>query len=289
MSRNFIKSSSVVSDRGVRIIQSNDIVAKKLEDIATIAHSDRADDIKGAFAEGIDATFVASVLNDDSTPQSSSDPLDGILGGKGVSSENLKAQNMQAANVLAKAEADAQEIKTKAEAEAETLKENAYKEGKAEGYEDGMREAKLEIARLENEITEKSKALDSEYNAKVAEIEPALVDVITGVYEHIFKISLLEHREIVIHLINSTLAHLDGVKTFLIHISKDDYPFISMQKKALVAGTGIAVENIELVEDFAVSKGNCIIETDGGIFDCGVDTHLEALGKELKLLSYKNN
>ena len=86
MSRNFIKSTSVVSDRGVRIIQSNDIVAKKLEDIATIAHSDRADDIKGAFAEGIDATFVASVLNDDAGPKPD-DGLDGILGGKGVGSK----------------------------------------------------------------------------------------------------------------------------------------------------------------------------------------------------------
>ena len=60
-----------------------------------------------------------------------------------------------------------------------------------------------------------------------------------------------------------------------------------MKKKSLVEGTGIAPECIELVEDFALQKGNCIIETDGGIFDCGLQTQMENLRKELQMLSYQ--
>ena len=62
-----------------------------------------------------------------------------------------------------------------------------------------------------------------------------------------------------------------------------------MQKKELLAGTGIAVENVEVVEDFDLKKGQCMIETDGAIFECGFKTQMEQLRKELKLLSYEQN
>ena len=44
---------------------------------------------------------------------------------------------------------------------------------------------------------------------------------------------------------------------------------------------------IEIIEDIALVKGDCLIETDGGIFDCGISTQLEELSKKLRVLSFE--
>lgn len=70
------------------------------------------------------------------------------------------------------------------------------------------------------------------------------------------------------------------------HVSKDDYPYVSMQKNHLtetaIGGQGV----LDIIEDITLRKNECMIETDGGIFDCGVGTQLEELTKRLKLLSF---
>ena len=43
---------------------------------------------------------------------------------------------------------------------------------------------------------------------------------------------------------------------------------------------------MEIIEDMTLKKNECMVETDGGIYDCSLDGQLEALRKELLLLSY---
>ena len=51
----------------------------------------------------------------------------------------------------------------------------------------------------------------------------------------------------------------------------------------VTAGSGVS---LEIIADMTLSKNDCMIETEGGIFDCGLGTQLQELGKQLKLLSY---
>lgn len=46
---------------------------------------------------------------------------------------------------------------------------------------------------------------------------------------------------------------------------------------------------LEVVEDITLHKNECMIETDGGVFDCGLGTQLDELTKRLKLLSFSKN
>ena len=59
-----------------------------------------------------------------------------------------------------------------------------------------------------------------------------------------------------------------------------------MQKKQIAASVA-AGSSIEVVEDLTLSKNQCMIETEDGIFDCGVSTQLTELSNRLKLLSYE--
>ena len=69
-----------------------------------------------------------------------------------------------------------------------------------------------------------------------------------------------------------------------IRVSKEDIGFVTMQKSKLLGGLNEVTA--EIVEDATLQKNECLIETEGGIFDCSLDVELEALSKKLKLLSY---
>ncbi|MFQ7204259.1 hypothetical protein [Waltera sp.] len=59
-------------------------------------------------------------------------------------------------------------------------------------------------------------------------MEPEFVDTITGIYEHI---SCIPHsyREVLCS-ISTTMRKSEDNRSFLIHVSKEDYPYVSMQK-----------------------------------------------------------
>lgn len=285
MSSNFFKSNAVVQEREVRIINSNDIVAKKLESIAKFVENDTEGQLEGVFSEGIEATEVAVLLND--AEEENSGFEEGVVIADRGSKADMQITSRAASDIIRAANEEAEQILTNARKEALEIKNEASKAGREQGYAEGLQKGKAELEQKTKELEQMKADLEADYRGVVEELEPHLVDVITEVYEHVLGISLDEHREIVMHLINSTLFQMEGVKKFLLHVSKNDYPYVSMQKKELVSGTGIAVENVEIVEDFSMKKGQCIIETDGAIFDCGFKTQMEELRKQLKLLSYE--
>lgn len=285
MSSNFFKSSAVVQEREVRIINSNDIVAKKLENIAQYVKEDSEGALEGVFSEGIGATEVAVLLKDGE--EVTSDFAEGIATTDVGSKADMQITSKMASDIVQKANEEAEEILSAARKEALEIKNEASKAGQEQGYAEGLKKGEAELAHKMQDLDRMKKDLEDDYRNVVEELEPRLVDAITDVYEHVLGIVLEEHREILLHLVNTTLFQMEGVKKFLLHVSKDDYPYISMQKKGLVAGTGIAVENVEVIEDFSMKKGQCIIETDGAIFDCGFKTQMEELRKQLKILSYQ--
>lgn len=60
-----------------------------------------------------------------------------------------------------------------------------------------------------------------------------------------------------------------------------------MQKKVLMEVMGNKNAALEVVEDATMKKNECMIEADGGIYDCSLDMQLAALRRELLLLSYE--
>lgn len=147
-----------------------------------------------------------------------------------------------------------------------------------------MEQAKAQEDKLTARYQEKEKELEDFYCRQMEELEPKFVDAITSIYEHIFHVELGSYREILTHLIASTLRKLESSREFLIHVSREDYPFVNMQKKQLSAV--VTSDSLDVVEDMALHKNDCLIETEGGIFDCGLDTELTELRQRLVLLSW---
>ena len=170
--------------------------------------------------------------------------------------------------------------------QAENSKKNVLEEARMNGYREGINRANKEVEQLKAELARKEKELETHYRAQYDTMESDLVETITGIYEHIFHVDLSSQRELLVHLIAATMRKSDSSRSFIIHVSKEDYPFVSMQKKQLQAGVAGVNSSVEIIEDMTLAKSECLIEADGGIFDCGLGTQLEELGKKLKLLSY---
>jgi len=194
--------------------------------------------------------------------------------------------------IMAEAQAEIDRMKAEAQAEIVQARQNASNQGYGEGLEMGKTEGRnlgyregLESAQAE--LDAKIKSLEEEYDAMVRKLEPQMVEAITDVYEHVFNINLESLKGLVMNLALACIQKVEGSSSYMVHVSPADYPFVSMQKNELAEVMGNRNASLDIIEDQVLKKNSCMIETDMGVFDCGLDMQLDELKKELKLLSYR--
>ena len=286
--RNIYKSAWVVVQSEEKlVIDSNERIAEKMEaearkrKRAAAAEAGEEGFTGGLGAERIDALEYGEDTEGGNVLKAPED-----MEPEGPTLEEVRAQ-IDAELEAAKEEVE--QIKSIARSEIDAEKRAAIEEGRNSGYAEGLQMAQNEAARMKSELEAEKARLEAEYDQLIDELEPKFIDTITDIYRHIFNVNLENDKDILVHLIDSTLRRLDSSKTFIVHVSQDDYEYINSQKKELtetaVGGRGM----VEVIEDITLRKNECMIETDGGIFDCGVGTQLEELTKKLKLLSFEKD
>lgn len=269
------------------VIDSNDLVAERIEEWENIRRANAAatpsfDEEEG---EGEAAEFVSGIAGEEL--DALFDDGAGNVIKAGEAEAGLEAAEAEAERIVAEARAQALEIETQARHDAEVQKAGAVEEGMRQGYDEGYARGMAEADSLKQELAEKKRQLEAEYDALLEDLEPRFIETITDVYSHIFGVDLSDNRDILVHLIDATLRKVESSKTFIVHVSAEDYPYVNMQKQTLMEGAAAGRGLIEIIEDIALAKGDCLIETDGGIFDCGLGTQLEELTKKLRMLSYE--
>lgn len=278
---NYYYGAKSASDK--RIIDTNELIASRLETLAEIMKKQQSTGGSGeGFVQGLQAEDVSALLADGTEDGSSVIKAEPDVGAM------LQQAKAEAESIVANAKQQADVIVSEAMEQAAISKKNVLEEARMNGYREGINRANKEVEGIKMDLAQQKKAMEAEYDARLETMEADLVEVITSIYEHIFHVELSSYREILTHLISTTMRKVDGSRSFIIHVSKDDYPFVSMQKKQLVAGISASSNAVDIVEDLTLTKGECFIETDGGIFDCGLGTQLKELEKKLRLLSYEN-
>ena len=266
---------TVVEEDNKCLVDTNKLIAEKLESYKQ--------ENKGGFRAGLNAPELELIENADQEEDGTSAILKSEPVYDGPSPEELIAE---AREQIARMESDA-----KAELEKERLQvlEEARQEGFNQGFEDGKREGFAQADSKKRELDEEKERLEKEYFERVEELEPHFVDVLTGIYEHIFRVELGAYRELIVHLIISAMNQVNNAKDYLIHVTKDDFAYVNMQKKEIQAESVAGNATVEIIEDISLRKNECLIETEGGIFDCGLGTQLSELSRKLKLLSYEKD
>lgn len=261
---NLLKSSYLVfQSQEKRVIDSNDLIAKKLAKTPEPDSMVEENAFGDGFNLGLQAERVELLLEDQEEP---------------VPEINIE-------EILEDARIQADQIIANAKQEAEQLKSAAYEEGKKEGFDTGCLARNEELDTREEMLKKREEELLEEFEERVNKLEPELVDTIAGIFEGVFRIQFGTSKEMVSHLVEGALGKITSSKEFIIHVARMDYEYMKQQKEAIMEMVPNA-NFIEITEDATLSKNQCMIETDGGVFDCSLDIQMENLVKALKTLSY---
>lgn len=189
--------------------------------------------------------------------------------------------------IVQDAQAQAEQILADAQAQAEQIAHGARQEGYDRGYAEGMEAAKqAAVAELEEEADARRAQLEQEYQKALDELEPQMVETLTRIYEHVFDVNLRNEKKIILHLLQTTLSRVEAEGNFIVHLSPTDYDTVADEKERLRAAIVDPNAQLELVEDPLLHENECMIETDGGIFDCSLGVELSELTRKLKLLAF---
>ena len=297
-SNNLLKSGNVLKQDEARVIDSNVKVAERLQYLSEILQAESEDGFYDDFTAGLDAVQVEQLLGDPdglidgSIEGSFEDSFEEGLIAEGQSFdtgafEQMKADaQAEADSILSAAREEAESIIAAANVDAEAIRSNAQAEGHEEGYKAGYDEGVGIAKEAEEQFNIRQNELETLYEQKIDELEPMFVEKITEIYEHIFAVDLSGKKELVLYLLTDAMRNIEGGKTFLVHVSREDYEYVSEHKEELTHGLpGTAI--LEVIEDMTLAESQCFIEADSGIFDCGLGTELSLLKKELTLLSFR--
>ncbi|MCM1568780.1 MAG: FliH/SctL family protein [Roseburia sp.] len=276
MSSNLLKLRNCDVQQGnARIIDSNALAAQRIEALSM-------DILRGA--ENIEEALPDTAGEEDTEDEGAGfqSLQSNII--KAPDPEELGRKALEEANALL---ADAQTKADKITEEALRERERVLEEARQEGYEEGCARARQELEKEMSGLREKEKQLEAEYDALVAKLEPELVEHITNIYEYVFHVDMSGNREILEYLITSAMSRAETSRNFLVHISREDYPYVSTRRQQLL-GAASGDASIEIIEDMTLSRNECMIETENGIIDCGLGTELAELSRKLKLLSYQS-
>lgn len=283
MSSNLLKSYYVSRDmEGARVINSNEIVEQKLERIRKVLPQVDLDGF-----QTVGPVESSNLL----------DPLDALTSEfeeGGLADTVLKAEPVEQPvydgpspeELIAEAQAQIEAMQQQAMEELQAEQQRVLQSAREEGYEAGRRQGMQECEAMRADIEQERQRLQASYEQQIAELEPAFVNALTGIYEKIFEVGLDNQREIVVTLLRNTMRKLDGCKNFLVHVSTADYSYVKEHKADLLSGSAQEGTVIDIIEDSMIRENECTIETINGIYDCGIGTQLEGLRNRLELLAY---
>lgn len=269
---NLVKRSRTIS-KSERVIDYNELIRNKLADI--MENEKQAINADG-FVSGLNADIVEQLISDDETEVQEEMSA--------TSEKSLEGIRIQADEIIGNAQTEAERIRQEAIVEAGQISVDAREQGYQEGLQQSMQELEAQRASLVAEYEQKKAELAEEYEQKKAQLEPELVNVLTDIFRKVTLTVAEDNQDIILHLINGVMKNAENSREFVIKVSPDDYRFLVVNQGKIYCAMSREIQ-LDIVEDAAMQRNQCIIETNTGIFDCSLDIELENLIKDLKLLS----
>lgn len=272
------------NDYYTRVIDYNDLLEQKLSALSFEQEQKlRKQRKEQAKAEGMDAQGEEGAAQEEAA-------LDNEFQ-EGLFPQNLELEidyveqaKEQAAQIIADATKDAGEILKKAADEAAKLKEQATQQGTQQGFQAGMEQAHAKEEQMRMEFEQMCASQEEEYAKKLEQMEPLLMDAVVDVVDHVLQSDLAKQKDILLHLIRRTVQNIKDSQRFQVRVSSEDYLQVFEHKDEIIQKIGSSAL-LDIVQDESMKQGQCTIDTDEGIFDCGLDVQFENLAKELKMLS----
>lgn len=214
-------------------------------------------DVESGFVEGLKAVIVEALPQEE-------DPKE------------------QASKIIEDARKEADNILKEAKNQAFKLKEETREAARKTGYEEGLKNGRLEVEKQLRQLEEKERMLQEQYETVLTGLEPQIADLMADLIVKLTGIVVEDQRELILYLVEKALSGIDKAEEYTIHVSREDFETISSRKEFL---SGIAGQEIQIVESPELSKNQCRIDAGVKVIDCSLDVQLTNLVTDLKMLA----
>ena len=198
--------------------------------------------------------------------------------------ELLEDARMQAQAIIDDANAQAEEILNAAQLNADAMKNLARQDGEKEGYNEGTQRAALELQDAQMQMKAEVERVQNEYMERSLNMEREIVEMCLPVFEHVFAAELSGRKDVIYHLLDHCIMKIERTGQMQIKVSDANAEYIKSKKDEIQGQDGAEV-GLDIIADPLLNDDQCIIETDGGIFDCSIDTELDNLIREIRALN----
>lgn len=276
-----------------RLMKEKELRYSKLKDVfySAITQDEEGNVVLPSDEEG----NILFPLDDDGNPLIVIDEEGNVVDAAPVAEEEDETPSLTSELLLEEAQEQAEKIKhearfaadmilEEARDQAEALKRHYKEEGKKTGYQEGLGQAMQEFDGKKAELEAENQRIREEYEKKRDALESEIVTSVCDVLEKFFCVQFGDSKELLLHLVDNCLLNIENSKEFLIKVNDEGYSFLQENKALLQEKVGSDVV-LDIVRDPVLPEGGCIIETDGGVFDCGLDTQMRNLIKDLRSLS----
>ena len=195
----------------------------------------------------------------------------------------LEVAKREAQSSIENAQVNAQQILQNAGEKANKLMEEQKQLGYAEGGKEKEAALEAQYREKEKELETRKQELEMQYEQSVNEMEGDIVDAVIQVFDKVFRIQFEKKREILYSLVRNVLMDIEVGDEIRIHVNEENRKVIETHMEEIREIVGQKV-SIEFVHDAKLQDEQCKIETSFGVFDCGIDTQLENLLKDIKSL-----
>lgn len=283
---NLLKRASIIN-KDERVIDYNRIIQEKLDALKKVAPKD-----SDGFIEGLHSPQVEQMVDEDGNPVDMSifgeDTAAATQEAEAQEVPDLDEVKAQADAILEDARNQADRILEDARSQAEQIRQDAHDDGFDAGTAEAQNKYEQDKKLLQSDYDSRKAALEKEYNELKAKMEPELVNVILEVFKNAIYAISDSDQQVILSLVNHVLQDANISNEFTIKVSHDDYEFMIQNQGKLYCAMNKDIQ-ADIIEDSKLSKGQCLIEADSGVYDCSLDIQLENLIKSIKLLSSSCN
>ncbi len=289
MSSNMIKAYSIAYDmqkkKSLDMEERENALLERVRKMIPTAEVFQAPKEEEGFVQGLPAEDLGDAVILEEAPAVSEQDIEAIKQSlrEEIMSEMTPILQRKGDDIVANARAQADGLIEAAKKDAEIAKESILKMASAQGYEEGMSRAKEEQTKALEELEAQKVQLQQQYEAKIAELEPAFANILVELVKKVTNVAYDNHKEVLLYLIETGLEFAQKDTCFDVVLSEEDYkkyaslfPKIQEHYKDKLT--------LDFKKDAELPDGSCKLENENRVIDCGLGVRLNGLLEELALL-----
>lgn len=170
-----------------------------------------------------------------------------------------------------------EEARRKASEEAQKITEEAWQKGYAEGMDAAAEQSRDILAKAEQMRSD----IQKEHEEMISGMEEEMLGLVMAVARKVVAGELTTGRDVIVRMIRDAMPKCSNKDGAVLRVSPGDAENLIENRDELLSGIEGA-DTIEIKKDSTLRQGDCIIETQFGSVDAGVNTRLDKIEEAFK-------